>query len=34
MDEKYDPPKIESRWQDHWEKSNLFEVNEDPEMKK
>ena len=34
MDEKYDPPKIESRWQDHWEKSNLFEVNEDPEKKK
>lgn len=34
MDERYDPQKIESRWQDHWEKSNLFEVNEDPEKKK
>ena len=34
MDEKYDPQKIESRWQDHWEKSNLFEVNEVPEKKK
>ncbi len=34
MDEKYDPPKIESRWQDNWEKSNLFEVKEDPEKKK
>jgi leucyl-tRNA synthetase len=34
MDEKYDPQKIESRWQDHWEKSNLFEVKEDHEKKK
>jgi len=34
MDEKYDPQKIESKWQDYWENTNLFKVEEDHKKKK
>lgn len=34
MDEKYDPIKIESKWQAYWESSKLFKVKEDPGMGK
>ena len=34
MDEKYDPKVIEIKWQKHWDKTNLFKVNEDPQRKK
>lgn len=34
MEEKYNPKRIESKWQDHWEKAGLFSVNEDREKKK
>ncbi|MBL7179348.1 MAG: leucine--tRNA ligase [Desulfobacterales bacterium] len=34
MDDKYNPKKIESKWQDYWEKSNLFDVKEEPEKEK
>jgi leucyl-tRNA synthetase len=30
MDAKYDPKKIEAKWQDHWEESDLFRVKEEP----
>ncbi len=29
MDERYDPTKIEQKWQDNWEKQQLFEVDLD-----
>ena len=34
MDDKYNPKKIESKWQDYWARSNLFEVHEQPEKEK
>lgn len=34
MDEKYDPQKIESKWQDFWERTNLFKVDEEPAKEK
>jgi len=34
MDEKYNPQKIESKWQDFWERTNLFTVDEEPEKEK
>jgi len=34
MDERYDPGAIESKWQNFWEKTNLFKVKEDPHKKK
>ena len=34
MDERYDPQKIESKWQNFWEESKLFKVGEDPDKEK
>jgi leucyl-tRNA synthetase len=34
MDERYDPGKIESKWQDFWEEAKLFKVKEDPNKEK
>jgi len=34
MDPKYDPKNIESKWQDQWEKSDLFKVKEEPDKEK
>ncbi len=34
MDEKYDPSRIETKWQAHWEKNGLMKVGEDPEREK
>jgi leucyl-tRNA synthetase len=34
MDEKYEPKVIESKWQNHWDKTNLFKVKEDPKKEK
>jgi leucyl-tRNA synthetase len=30
MEERYDPQSIETKWQQYWEASNLFNVDEDP----
>ncbi len=34
MEEKYNPKKIELKWQSIWERDNLFKVVENPEQKK
>jgi len=34
MDERYDPGKIESKWQHFWEEAKLFKVKEDPNKEK
>ena len=34
MDERYDPGKIESKWQSFWEEAKLFKVKEDPNKEK
>jgi leucyl-tRNA synthetase len=34
MDERYNPEKIEPKWQDYWEKSRIFKVEEDPSREK
>ena len=34
MDEKYDPKKIESKWQKQWENWDLFKVREDSDIPK
>ncbi|MBW1840578.1 MAG: leucine--tRNA ligase, partial [Deltaproteobacteria bacterium] len=34
MDERYDPKKIESKWQACWEASKIFKVEEDPGKEK
>ena len=34
MDPKYDPKKIEPKWQAHWESSKIFKVKEDPAREK
>ncbi|MDD2401986.1 MAG: leucine--tRNA ligase [Clostridia bacterium] len=34
MQEKYDFKELEKKWQDRWEKDNLYRVVEDPEKKK
>lgn len=34
MDPRYDPKKIEPKWQAYWESSNLFKVKEDPTKEK
>jgi leucyl-tRNA synthetase len=34
MDEKYNPRKIEPKWQDYWEATQLFKVREDPTKEK
>ena len=34
MDEKYQPQKIEKKWQDHWNKTTLFNVEREPERPK
>ena len=34
MYEKYDPEKIELKWQSLWEKSDLFSVKDKPGQKK
>ncbi len=34
MDERYDPGTIESKWQEFWEKTNLFKAKEDHHKKK
>jgi leucyl-tRNA synthetase len=34
MDERYDPGKIESKWQKFWEEAKLFKVKEDPNKEK
>jgi leucyl-tRNA synthetase len=34
MDEKYEPKVIEIKWQNHWDKTNLFKVREDPKKEK
>ena len=34
MDERYDPGKIESKWQKFWEETELFKVKEDPKKEK
>jgi len=34
MEERYDPGKIESKWQNFWEEAKLFKVKEDPNKEK
>jgi leucyl-tRNA synthetase len=34
MDDKYNPKRIETKWQAHWEQSGLFKVSEDPQRPK
>ena len=34
MDEKYDPGKIESKWQEYWETEKLFKVEADSGQEK
>jgi len=34
MDQKYDPKRVESKWQSYWEKTGLFRVKEDPGREK
>lgn len=34
MDEKYDPKRVESKWQSYWEETGLFQVEEDPGREK
>ncbi|MEW6671064.1 MAG: leucine--tRNA ligase [Thermodesulfobacteriota bacterium] len=34
MDEKYDPKRVESKWQSYWEETGLFRVKEDPDREK
>ena len=34
MDDTYNPQEMESKWQDHWEKTRIFRVAEDPEKEK
>jgi len=34
MDQKYNPRKIEEKWQNYWESSELFKVEEDPSREK
>ena len=34
MDDRYDPQKIEAKWQAHWEKTDIFRVTEDPNKEK
>jgi len=34
MDEKYNPKRIEEKWQDYWESTGLFKVTEDPDKEK
>jgi leucyl-tRNA synthetase len=34
MDERYDPKKIEPKWRDEWERSNLYLTREDPGRQK
>ena len=34
MDEKYDPRKIEPKWQAYWESTGLFKAKEDPGKEK
>ena len=34
MDERYDPKKIEGKWQAHWDATGLFKVKEDPSREK
>ena len=34
MDEKYDPKSIESKWQQFWETSELFKVEDKPDKEK
>ena len=34
MDQKYDPKRVESKWQSYWEETGLFRVKEDPEQEK
>lgn len=34
MDERYDPKAIESKWQNFWEASKLFKIEDDPEKEK
>jgi len=34
MDERYEPKGIEIKWQNHWDKTNLFKVKEDPKREK
>ena len=34
MDERYDPQKIESKWQNIWEEATLFKAREDPNKEK
>ncbi len=31
---EYDPQKIETKWQEKWEKDKIFQVKEDPKKKK
>lgn len=34
MKEKYEPEKIENKWQNHWETKRLFNVREDKKLPK
>ncbi len=34
MEQKYNPKTIEARWQNHWEKTGIFKVTEDPAKEK
>jgi isoleucyl-tRNA synthetase len=34
MEEKYNPKKIEPKWQAYWESTQLFKVHEDPTKEK
>src|SRR5205807_45476 len=34
MDERYEPAKIEPKWQQEWERSNLYVTRQDPDRPK
>lgn len=34
MDDRYSPEKVESRWQEYWEKNHIFRASEDQSKKK
>ncbi|MBF0228103.1 MAG: leucine--tRNA ligase [Desulfamplus sp.] len=34
MDDRYNPEKVESRWQEYWEKNHIFSASEDDSKKK
>jgi leucyl-tRNA synthetase len=34
MEEKYNPERIESKWQEYWKENDLFAVQTDPDKEK